>query len=369
MTYKPGQKIGYLGGGQLARLLSQSAQSLGLEALVFSVHNSDPAAQVVRHWHQGEISDSAKVVEFLNQISVATFESEFVDIPLLKIALAQTQCDIYPAPDVMAQIQDRKLQKKLFDDYRLPTSPWQDLPDQRSLENYAQENTFPFVLKKRFMGYDGYGTFMIHNPTELKNFIKNHWQENLYIAESFIPFKKECAIILARSLDGSLTHLPFVESHQKEARCDWVRGPLAVKKEKKWIKKLFHFLEQINYIGVMGVEFFLNKGELIINEIAPRVHNTGHYSIELEGFSQFDLHNMALLGQALPPPTKIRGGFAMVNLIGNGQALQIKACSGLHWYGKQENKIGRKMGHLTVTAATPQAALKKALKQRGELGL
>ncbi len=368
MPYKPGQKIGYLGGGQLARFLSQSAQRMGLEAHVFSSNVDDPAAQVVRHWQQGEISDTKKLSDFLNQTSVTTFESEFIDIDLLKKGMNKKN-NVYPRPDIMGLLQDRKLQKNLLDENSIATSDWRDVPDQNSLSEYVKEFSYPFVLKKRFMGYDGYGTFIIKNKTELDQFLKQNWKNDLYIVEQFVPFKKECAVIVARSSNGTLTHLPFVESHQKDARCDWVKGPISLKKEKKIIKQFFKLLEKLDYVGVMGIEFFLFQKELIVNEIAPRVHNTAHYSIDTEGLSQFDLHNMALLGLDLPPPQKMKQAFAMVNLIGTGQELMLSNQTGLHWYGKKENKKGRKMGHLTVTASTPEQALKKALKIRGEMGL
>ena len=130
------------------------------------------------------------------------------------------------------------------------------------------------------------------------------------------------------------------------------------------VDKLKLFLKKLHYVGVMGVEFFVTNKGLIINEIAPRVHNTGHYSQATKGVSQFDLHNMCLLGQKLPKDIKIKGGFAMANLIGSGKKVELKQVGHLHWYGKTENRAGRKMGHINATATSADEALKQALKKR-----
>ena len=177
--------------------------------------------------------------------------------------------------------------------------------------------------------------------------------------EKWIPFKRECALMIARSADKSFTHLPLVESFQKDSRCDWVKGPIFIKAAGPMVEKLKSFLKRLHYVGVMGVEFFLTRKGLIINEIAPRVHNTGHYSQATPGWSQFDLHNMCLLGQKLPKEIKIKGGFAMANLIGSGAEVKLKPVGGLHWYGKSENRRGRKMGHINVLASSPGKALKQ----------
>ena len=158
--------------------------------------------------------------------------------------------------------------------------------------------------------------------------------------------------------------MPFVESFQKDARCDWVKGPIKLKESKKTISQLKSFLKKIHYVGVMGVEFFVTEKGLIINEIAPRVHNTGHYSQITQGLSQFDLHNMCLLGQKLPKDIKIKSGFAMSNLIGSGKKVKLKALDGLYWYGKIDNRQGRKMGHINALGKTANEALKEALKKR-----
>lgn len=367
--YSPSLKVGYLGGGQLARMLAESAHNMGLEAHVLSLKADSPAAQVTRHWHQGSIDDSKALSDFLKTVDVATFESEFLNPEKLKTAVISSKGQIFPSPELMALLQDRKTQKELFDKYNLATSPWAAVNTQQDIDDFMQSHGLPVVFKKRFFGYDGYGTFVIKNKKQLNDFINSELQPDLFIVEKFIPFKKECAVIVARSQDQSFTHLPFVESFQKDARCDWVKGPFKSKITDGVIKTLKGFLKKIDYVGVMGIEFFVTGKTLLINEIAPRVHNTGHYSQNTKGLSQFDLHNMCLLGLKLPKEIKIKQGFAMANLIGSGAKVQLKPLAGLHWYGKKENRQGRKMGHINTTASTADEALETVLKKRKGLQL
>lgn len=362
--YTPKLKIGYLGGGQLARMLAESAHRMGLEAHILCPSADEPAAQVSHHWHQGSLEDEKTLYRFLSSVDVATFESEFLNATKLTAAAQSAEAQIFPSAQLMGSLQDRQSQKSLYDQYKLPTSPWASVNTVDEVQDFIEEQALPVVFKKRFFGYDGYGTFVVKTKKQLHQFLQNDFQPDLFIVEKFIPFKKECAIILARSADQSQTHLPLVESFQKDSRCDWVKGPIKMTAAKPLIKKLQSFLKKIDYVGVMGVEFFMTSKGLIINEIAPRVHNTGHYSQNTSSLSQFDLHNMCLLGLKLPKEIEIKGGFAMANLIGGGQEVQLKPVQGLHWYGKADNRKGRKMGHINATGATPNAALKEALKKR-----
>ncbi len=362
--FTPKTKIGYLGGGQLAQMLCESAHQMGLEPHVLSLRDDSPAAQNTRFWHQGSLEKQQDLEEFLRSVDVATFESEFLNAEKLMAAQKATKTKIYPTPQLMGRLQDRKSQKELFDHSRLPSAPWQTVDSEEDAQDFLNRHKLPLVFKQRFFGYDGYGTFIIKNKNQWRRFFEQDFKPHLFIVENFIPFKKECAVIIARSLDGSFSHFPFVESFQKDARCDWVKGPMKLKASSAMLKKLKSFLHKCDYVGVMGVEFFLTSKGLILNEIAPRVHNTGHYSQNTNGLSQFDLHNMCLLGLKLPNEIKIKGGFAMANLIGGEKEVRLKPTSGLHWYGKPENRKGRKMGHINKTSTTAERALELALKKR-----
>lgn len=367
MQYKAGTKIGYLGGGQLARMLSQSAFQMGCHPHIYSQDKNDPAAQVTSFWHQGSLDHAAKIASFLTSVDVVGFESEFMDAKLLSDLQKQTKTKIFPNPKLMGYLQDRLSQKTLFDQYRLTSSPWIVADEKSQILDFFDIHKKGVVFKKRFFGYDGYGTFIIKTKKELGEFLKKHWQPDLFIVEKWIPFKKECAIIVARSQDGSFCHLPLVESFQKQARCDWVQGPIKHRDSDKMIEALKSFLKHLHYVGVMGIEFFVTTKGLIINEVAPRVHNSGHYSLNTNGPSQFDLHNMCLLGLKLPKQIKINSSFAMANLIGQNKTIKLAAVEGLHWYGKTDNRMGRKMGHINAIATNKEDALKMALKNRGKI--
>ncbi len=368
-TYNPGIKIGYLGGGQLARMLTQSALKMGLNPHILSPDAHDPAAKTCGFWQKGNLNNPEDLEIFLKKTDVTGFESEFLNAPLLIKAKKNTKAKIFPSPELMGLLQDRKSQKRLLDEHRLDTALWVPADNHRDMENFIRIYGYPMVFKKRFFGYDGHGTFIIKNKPDLIFFLKKHWKKGSFIMEKFIPFEKEYAVIAAHSQDGSFTHFPFVESFQKQARCDWVKGPVKIKGGKAIIEKLRAFLKKLHYVGVMGVEFFLTDKRFIINEIAPRVHNTGHYSLNTEGPSQFDLHNMCLLGLELPKEIKIKKAFAMVNLIGHTKPVKLRAVEGLHWYGKNENRKGRKMGHINTLSNSPDEALRQALKRRKKIQL
>ena len=370
-----GQKLGIVGGGQLARMLALSAAPLGLEVHILCEKSTEPAAQVARHWHQGSPQSATDVQEFTKNLQLLTFESEFYDMETFLDLEKKTNLQIFPNPTLMRTLQDRSSQKELLLKHKIPTAPFVHVQTADDLHKSFAHFPKGFVLKKCQGGYDGNGTFYCRNQSDLKK-LESLLPGN-FIAESFINFKHELAIVLVRSKDGSLIHLPLVESHQKLSRCDWVIGPIQHPKAKATIKKLSTFLEKIKYVGAIGFELFdagnKTNTELVVNEIAPRVHNTGHYSQDALSESQFLLHLKAGLGLTLHTPIQKSKSFCMVNLIGQSQnfAKFPQQISGaLHWYGKLENRPGRKMGHINYTSNTsPTVLLKKALLERKKFHL
>lgn len=367
---KAGLKVGILGGGQLSRMLCLAGAPLGLEMHVLSANADDPAAQVTGFWHKGNIKNKKSLVSFLNKVDVATFESEFLDADILTEAMKKTSCRIFPSVKAMSQLQDRLTQKKLLDKYSLPTSPYVQVDDLSSLPEVFK-NLGPFVLKTRRDGYDGYGTTIVKTAKQAiaarKTVPKN---PNAWIAEKFIPFDREVAVMAFRSRNSSKDCLtfPFVESLQKDSRCFWVKGPLP-EKHASMIKKIKSFLNGINYVGAMGIEFFEKDGQLLINELAPRVHNSGHYSQDAFTHCQFTQHLKCIIGIALGSPTKTSKAFAMINLLGDSEKpaswpSQLLDQGKLHWYGKTQSRVGRKMGHINTLADSPDKALKEVLRMR-----
>jgi 5-(carboxyamino)imidazole ribonucleotide synthase len=189
----------------------------------------------------------------------------------------------------------------------------------------------------------------------------------------FIPFKREVALIAARSRNGDSIRFPFVETFQENSRCLWVKGPLAPSpKLAKIGRDVERFLREIDYVGVIGVELFETSTGYLVNELAPRVHNSGHYTQDAMTLDQFSAHVLAVIGRPLAEPEARAGGFAMMNLLGQHDktpSWELPKDVHFHWYGKAENRVGRKMGHYNVLSTTPARALTIAKKKRASFNV
>lgn len=365
--FKPGFRIGILGGGQLARMLAQSAHNLGAIPYVLSENEEDPAQQVVERGFLGKLGDASAVGLFSSHVDILTFESEFINCDILEEAIDKPDKKVFPSISAIRTLQDRKTQKALLDQHKIATSPWVLISDEASVHNAATTLDMPFVIKKRRNGYDGYGTYIIKNKKQLAEFIKDHLNHpDGFIAEKFISFERELACIFNRDKTGNVLQFPLAQSLQKDARCFWVKGPIKHSKFEKWSLQFKQLLKKLDYVGTIGVELFDADGGLFVNELAPRVHNTGHYSQNALPLSQFDAHIRAICGLDLPDTTEKHTGFAMINLLGSKNikdpSWTLPTDVYLHWYGKKENRPSRKMGHINSTGTSPDAALKSAMR-------
>jgi 5-(carboxyamino)imidazole ribonucleotide synthase len=354
--------IGILGGGQLARMIALKAHEMGLPVRILSESSDDPAAQVASGWVKGSLNERKTLKQFLNSCSLVTFESEFLDASLLSDIARETGTPVYPRPHDMAAMQDRLTQKSLLLKHKLPSANFFPVKSYAEAQKALTKLGGRAVFKKRRFGYDGYGTFVVHSPSALAK-IEAEFGSNIYgfIAEQFVPFRREIAVMVGRSQKGQTIRLPFVETYQENSRCLWVKGPL---RETSALKTLAHklelFLKATGYVGIMGIELFDTGRGLLINELAPRVHNSGHYSLNGLCVDQFSLHLKAILGQDLGKPVLTAKGFAMLNLLGHSSrkpSWDLPSDIHLHWYGKHDNRPGRKMGHINALATTPDEAL------------
>lgn len=274
----------------------------------------------------------------------------------------------------MRKIQDRLTQKQLLEEHGLPTSPFLEVHDEKAAREAFRRFDGQVVFKKRRFGYDGYGTFVVKSESDLQAFFLREigpggaTSRHGFIAEEFVEFKRELAVMVARGAEGACVRLPFVETFQEQSRCLWVKGPLKKNPALEAIgRKLEALLAKIGYVGIMGVELFDTGGRILVNELAPRVHNSGHYSLDALSEDQFSLHLKAILGLELAKPEALAKGFAMFNLLGSHERTPQWTLPGdvkLHWYGKAENRPGRKMGHVNALAATPAKALELLKKRR-----
>lgn len=348
-------------------MLALEAYPLGISVHIMTASNGDPAAQVAGQTQLGSLSDTKDLRKFLSDLAALTFESEFVDIPKLKESLP-SNVYVFPNLNSIAQIQDRLTQKRLLDRFQVPTSPWMNVENKNDLHQ-ASEKYRNFVLKQRRFGYDGYGTFVVKGEADPSLLQRS---QDGFIAEAFVDFRRELAVSFVRARSGEFIELPLVETVQENSRCFSVAGPVKHSGLSKISKGIRKMMNELDYVGILAVEMFETKKGLLVNELAPRVHNSAHYSLDGLTCSQFEYHLRAGLGLPLPKVSLVKKGFAMVNLLGEGGPevkLSYKPAGGLHWYGKSENRSGRKLGHINVIDQTPKQALAKALKWRKEFSL
>ncbi len=329
-----------------------------------SQDKGDPAAQVTNFWIKGDPNKVSDLRKIFKACKIATVESEFFDsVALKKVG------KIFPQPQLLGVLQDRLSQKVLLQKLSVPTADFIAVSSHFDAEMAAQEFGFPLVIKKRRFGYDGYGTFICRNKKDLLALAREKYG---YIAEAFVPFKRELAVSFVRSTSGEIISLPLVETCQRNSICHWVMGPVTHPKAYETLKALKSFVQKTNYVGIIAFELFDTGKELLVNEIAPRVHNSGHYSLDALEIDQFEYHLRAITGQPLPDPVPLAGGFAMVNLLGGGKVRPqwiLPENGQLHWYGKSENRKGRKMGHINYLAKSPKLALKLALNAAKKISI
>ena len=367
-------KLGILGGGQLARMMALKCHEMGIQPHILSANPTDPGAEVTTHFTKGNLDSKKDLRRFLHKVDLAIFENEFLDPVLLHEASLSANTPIHPRPKIMNLLQDRLSQKNLLKKYKIPTARFVEVSPKAGLNNLIKVFPKGLVLKKRRQGYDGYGIFTFKPVKNLGE--KGRGEKNLdeklsqaehflhknsrLIAEELIFFKRELALILFRNRKGQIVEMPLVQTFQEQNRCLWVKGPIQHPKKQALIKKLKHLMKDTNYEGALAFELFETKtGALMINEMAPRVHNSGHYSLNGLSEDQFSLHIKAVLNLELKTPLVLAKGFAMLNLLGESFQEKWLTPEGaiLHWYGKHQSRLGRKMGHINHLGITPNKAL------------
>ncbi len=361
--------IGLLGGGQLARMLALKARQMGLETIVFCSKKNDPAALVANFYLIGDIKSEKDLRKFMSYCDLITFESEFIPAALLKKSLKNIRGKkILPSLDALAGLQDRLRQKEWLCDYEIPTLDHVKINSKDDMLLAFNAFDHKIVFKRRLGGYDGNGTYVVKSKLELEHFKATFkGEESQFIIEPFKTFKSEKSLIFARNAVGEIIVLPMITSVQKNNQCDYVMGPSQHPQQKKLTLQIKKFLRQIDYVGVIAFELFDFGAELVVNEIAPRVHNTGHFSQEALNIDQFELHLRCLLGLKLPAIYLKQPAFVMVNLLGQTSRqpfIKTFPTGALHWYEKLENRPRRKMGHINYIGNNQKQLLSLALKER-----
>jgi 5-(carboxyamino)imidazole ribonucleotide synthase len=364
------KRVGVIGGGQLAWMMAGAAESLGIELVIQTPHTTDPAVAIASETILAPIDDAAATAELASRCDVITFENEFINLDAL-MPLAQQGVCFRPRLEALAPLLDKYHQRCYLEDIGLPQPQFMtlegELGDEKLLhsESFGQplnlsELDFPLVLKARRHGYDGQGTFIIKDSSSLQE----TWKQLGYkpvLLEEFIPFDRELAVIAARSVTGDVVVYPVVETQQEEQVCHRVIVPAEINQDiVEEIEAIARtLLNSLQAVGVFGIELFLTtRGKVLVNEVSPRTHNSGHFTLDACETSQFEQQLRAVTGLPLGSPALNCDGALMVNLLGyeysqddyldKRQKLASLAQSFVHWYGKTESRPGRKLGHVTV---------------------
>jgi len=381
------QKIGVIGGGQLAWMMAIASKRLGLELIVQAASPHETAVNIADRVIYGEVADVKATAQLAEHCSVITFENEFVDlVALQELAsyvnqgvnqVGDRQLLFLPSLETLAISVDKLKQRQHFRKHDIPTPEFYGVDTEIELIAAADRLGYPFVLKARRHGYDGKGTWVIANEIELRS-VWQSVEQVPAIAEAFIPFECELAVIVARSQTGEMAIYPVVETLQTNQICRYTIAPArinaAISRQVATIAK--QIVTSLDAIGVFGIEFFLTaQGDISVNEIAPRTHNSGHYTIEGCQTSQFEQLLRVVSGKPLGDVSMVAPVAVMVNLLGFEQkSFTDEACKGsgylekreaialfpnthIHWYNKTSTSIGRKLGHVTILAETHNVAI------------
>lgn len=364
----PNYKLGVLGGGQLGRMLIQDAISLNIPVHTIDPDAGAPCKAISHSFTHGSLQDYNTVYAFGKTVDLLTIEIEHVNVDALE-TLEKEGLPVFPQPAVLRIIQDKGLQKQFYHDNGIPTAPFELVNNKSEILQHAA--TFPYMQKLRKGGYDGKGVTPLTNAANIENAF-----DAPSVLEKFVDFEKELAVIVARNTKGEIKSFPVVdmefnpEANLVEFLFSPAQIPAAVEQEAKHIAE--RVAEKLGIVGLLAVELFLTRdGKVLVNEIAPRPHNSGHQTIEGNITSQYEQHLRAIFGLPLGDTALIQPS-VMVNLLGEkgfeGTAVyqgleKILGESGVyvHLYGKLITKPFRKMGHITITAPTLEEARRKAL--------
>lgn len=360
-------KLGILGGGQLGRMLIQEAINYNLTTLVLDPDTDAPCKHLANYFECGSITDFDTVYNFGKKADIITIEIEKVNIEALE-QLEKEGKQVFPQSRVIRLIQDKGVQKQFFKENNIPTAPFQLVNTKDDIRN--SNFTFPYILKQRRDGYDGKGVMRINNAAEIDQAF-----DAPCLIEELIDFEKEIAVIVARNSKGDMKTFPMVEM-EFNAEANLVEFlispstyPEALQNKAEVIAK--NIASSLNITGLLAVEMFVTRnGDLLVNELAPRPHNSGHHTIEGNYVSQFEQHLRAIFNLPLGDTRSVSNA-VMINLLGEKNHDGVAKYNGLekimaidgvyiHLYGKKYTKPFRKMGHITVVDQNRESAIQKA---------
>ena len=376
--------LGIIGGGQLGKMMGLEARRMSINLAYLDPEINCPASTISDQMIVSDFKDEEAIIELAKKSDVLTYEIELANSSVLK-GLESRGYVVHPASQVLYTIQNKIRQKKFLRDNRIPVPDFEEVISIEQAKKICKEFCYPLVLKACEDSYDGRGNFLIKSPSDVENGIQ-YFKGRRCMIEKFIHFSKEISVMVARNFQGQIVSFPVVQNIHINNILDTTIAPAAINRAVESEAKLIaeKVVQSLRGVGVFGIEMFLECNELLINEIAPRPHNSGHYSIEACSISQFEEHIRAILGlplikPRLMTPAVMKNILGIPNYVGTysfkgiDKALSIPGLK-LHFYGKKFTKPQRKLGHFTITAEKIEEALSRAktvgnllrvVKQRG----
>ncbi|PKM84727.1 MAG: 5-(carboxyamino)imidazole ribonucleotide synthase [Firmicutes bacterium HGW-Firmicutes-11] len=374
----PPARIGIIGGGQLGKMIAIEAKRMGYYVSILDPSPSSPGGQVADHQIIAGFSDASAIRELIRGSDVSTFEFEHIDADTLE-SLELEGHAIYPSGSTLKKIQDKFVQKKILKEKGIPVPDFFTVSDYLELEKCADILGYPFIVKFRKGGYDGKGNFVVHEAGQLKG-LEVFAEEGFLMAERLIDFDRELSVVAARSAEGEIKLYPIAENVHDHSILRITRVPADIKENVKQniLNICNKVLDGFHDCGVFCIELFLTSDDRVyVNEIAPRPHNSGHYSIEACVTSQFE-QLIRILARLPLGSCKLRSPCVMANILGNETTIGDYTFDGfekvlnvedvhLHIYGKQKSANFKKVGHITVLDHNIAAAERKCLKALSEI--
>jgi 5-(carboxyamino)imidazole ribonucleotide synthase len=371
--------IGIIGGGQLGRMLTLAALPLGFRVVVVNPTANSPAAQVGAEEIVANLYDPKALRKLAETSDYITIEIEHLEVSELDI-IAKLGKPVNPAPSIIRIIQDKYAQKEFLLEAGIPVAPSVAIESEKDAASALKQFGGKMLIKTRLGAYDGRGNMVVESVSDITRAFTQFSGTPLY-AEQFIPFEKELAVMAARSMNGDIALYPVVETIHERNICVEVLAPAPVSDRiiEKATEVASSVAELLQGAGMFGIEMFLTKtGQVLVNEIAPRVHNSGHYTTEGSRTSQFEQHIRAISGLPLGDTSMVVPAAVMINILGErdgptkleglAKALAVPETS-VHLYGKSPTKVDRKMGHITSTGKTIEEAQARALQARKALSI
>ena len=363
--------IGVVGGGQLAMLLIEAGKKRNVDVVVQTASKTDPAAKKTNQLVLHDPTNPVGTKLLAEKTRLITFENEWVDISSL-LSLENNGVSFVPRLQSIRPLINKITQRELLNSLDIPCPDWLAIPLKKSTEiDLPADWGFPLMAKAAKGGYDGKGTKIIKNLKQLQEFLSVE-REGQWMLEKWISFDKELSIVSSRDSKGIVRSLPIVETYQSKQVCDWVLAPADINHDVDLMVRNIaaSLLAELQYVGVIAIEFFYGSEGLLVNEIAPRTHNSGHFSIDACSSSQFDQQICITSGINVPMPEMLVNGALMANLLGlqsnyptslTQRLDNLRSIPGLnvHWYEKEEEKKGRKLGHVTYLLNNKDALSRK----------